>query len=57
MNFFLIFIFTFFIALERNDIRIFFYKIIPEKYSKYILKQEEKIVDTLSSWLKSQLIL
>lgn len=57
MDFILVFIFTFFIALERSDIRIFFYKIIPEKYSKYILKQEDKIVDTLFNWLKSQLIL
>lgn len=57
MNFVLVFIFTFFIALERNDIRIFFYKVIPEKYSKYILKQEDKIVNTLFNWLKSQLII
>lgn len=57
LNFVLVFIFTFFIALERNNIRIFFYKIIPEKISKYILKQEDKIVNTLFNWLKSQLIL
>lgn len=57
MNFVLVFIFTFFIALERKDIRSFFYKIMPEKFSHYILWKEDKIVDTLSNWLKSQLIL
>lgn len=57
MNFVLVFIFTFFIALERNDIRIFFYKIIPKRYSKYILSKEDEIVNTLFNWLKSQFIL
>lgn len=57
MNFVLVFIFTFFIALERNDIRIFFYKIIPQRYSKYILSKEDEIVETLFNWLKSQIIL
>ncbi len=57
MNFVLLFIFTFFIALERHDIREFFYKIIPENYSKYLLSKEQKIVHTLYNWLKSQLIL
>ncbi len=57
MNFILVFIFTFFIALERKEIRIFFYKIIPEDYSRYLLSKESKIVKTLYNWLKSQLIL
>jgi len=57
MNFVLVFIFTFFIALERRKIREFFYKIIPENFSYYILSKEEKIVNTLFNWLKSQLIL
>lgn len=57
MNFMLVFVFTFFIALERDDIRSFFYKIIPNRYSKYILSKEDKIVETLFNWLKSQLIL
>lgn len=56
-NLILVFIFTFFIALERSEIRIFFYKIIPENLSNYLLSKETKIVDTLFSWLKSQLIL
>lgn len=57
INFVLLFIFTFFIALERKDIRSFFYKILPEKYSKYILSKENDIIETLYNWLKSQLIL
>lgn len=57
MNFMLVFVFTFFIALERDDIRLFFYKILPNRYSKYILSKEDQIVDTLFNWLKSQLIL
>lgn len=56
-NLVLVFIFTFFIALERFEIRIFFYKILPENFSKYLLSHETKIVETLFSWLKSQLIL
>lgn len=50
-------IFTFFIALERKDIRIFFYKIIPVNYSKYLLSKEDFIVKSLHNWLKWQLIL
>lgn len=57
MNFVLVFIFTFFIALERKNIRVFFYKILPENSSQYILKHENKIVSTLFNWLKSQFIL
>lgn len=57
MNFVLLFIFTFFIALERKEIRNFFYKVIPENTSKYILSKENTIVKTLYNWLKSQLIL
>ncbi|MDD5770051.1 MAG: AI-2E family transporter [Candidatus Gracilibacteria bacterium] len=57
LNFVLVFIFTFFIALERKDIRSFFYKIIPENLSKYILSKEKTVVHTLSNWFKSQAIL
>lgn len=57
MNFVLLFIFTFFLSLERRQIRSFFYKILPERYSKYILSKEWDIVNTLYNWLKSQLIL
>ena len=57
MNFVFLFIFTFFIALERKQIRSFFYKMLPETYSKYLLKKEKDVVNTLYNWLKSQLIL
>ncbi len=57
MNFVFLFIFTFFIALERKQIRSFFYKMLPERYSRYILAKEPEIINTLYNWLKSQLIL
>ncbi len=57
MNFVFICIFTFFIALERKDIRNFFYKILPKNISVYIERKEDSIVNTLSNWLKSQCIL
>ncbi|MDD2566206.1 MAG: AI-2E family transporter [Candidatus Gracilibacteria bacterium] len=57
INFILVFIFTFFIALERKQIRSFFYKIIPENISKFIFSKEDKIVDSLYNWLKGQMIL
>lgn len=56
-NFILLFIFTLFIALERKQIRQFFYDILPNKISKYIIKKENKIVEWLSNWIKGQLIL
>jgi len=57
INFVLLTIFTFFIALERREIRTFFYKIMPINYSKYLLLKEEFIVKSLHNWLKWQLIL
>lgn len=56
-NFVLVFVFTFFIALERKEIKWFFYKIIPHRFSKKIRKKEYEIVGTLYSWLKWQIIL
>lgn len=56
-NTILIFIFTFFIWLERKEIKGFFYEIIPNNISKYLKSREEKIISSLHSWLKSQLIL
>ena len=56
-NFILVFIFSFFISLERKNIREFFYKVIPARYSKYILSKEDRIINNLTSWLKWQLIL
>lgn len=53
----LVFVFSFFIALERKKIRGFFYKIIPENISKHIKSHEEQIVNTLYNWLKGQIIL
>lgn len=56
-TFFMVFIFAFFIALERKQIKNFFYKILPNNISSLINKKEEKIIFTLSSWLKWQIIL
>lgn len=56
-NFIMILLFTFFIVLERKNLRKFFYAILPLKISKYIYENEKKVVDTLFVWLKWQLIL
>lgn len=57
IDFILLVVFTFFIALERFQIRLFFYKIIPVNLSKYLLSKEETIVNSLHNWLKWQLLL
>lgn len=57
VNISLLTIFTFFIALERKQLRSFFYQVLPEKTKKYLLKNETKIVDTLYNWLRTQIIL
>lgn len=57
INIVLVFIFTFFIALERKNIREFFYKILPENIRKNILLKEKEIIDNLYNWLKWQIIL
>lgn len=56
-NFILLAIFTFFIALERKQIREFFYKIIPVKTSKYLTSKEPIIINTLWNWVKWQILL
>ncbi len=56
-KFILLFIFTFFIALERKGIRHFFYNIIPKNSSKYLKKREDNILKALNDWIKSQFIL
>lgn len=56
-NFVMIFIFTFFIILERKQVRNFFYSILPLNISKYIYEREKEVVKTLSEWLKWQLVL
>lgn len=56
-NIILILTFTLFIWLERKEIRTLFYKILTIKQKSYLLKREEKIVDTLFSWIKSQFLL
>ncbi|MDD2487482.1 MAG: AI-2E family transporter [Candidatus Gracilibacteria bacterium] len=56
-NLMLTFIFAFFIALERKDIKNFFYKITPRDLSKYLEKKEDIIMSTLNNWLKGQIIL
>ncbi|EKE27512.1 MAG: protein of unknown function UPF0118 [uncultured bacterium (gcode 4)] len=57
LQFLLVFIFAFFIALERREVRNFFYRILPEKASKYILSREKTIINTLSNWFRWQVIL
>lgn len=56
-NFVLVFIFSFFVALERKEIRNFIYKILPIWYSKYIESKEPLIINSLSNWLRWQFIL
>ncbi|EKE29378.1 MAG: protein of unknown function UPF0118 [uncultured bacterium (gcode 4)] len=56
-HFLLVLIFAFFIALERKNVRNFFYKALPENASKYILSREATIVSTLSGWFRWQVIL
>lgn len=57
LNFILVFLFTFFITLERKKIRNLFYAILPEKISVYIYNNEKKVTNILSVWLKWQLLL
>lgn len=56
-NFVLVSIFTFFIALERKQIRDFFYRFLPINSSKYLLSKEPEITSTLSNWIKWQILL
>lgn len=53
----MVFIFTFFIALERHNLKDFFYKIIPTKISLYIQSKESEIVYSISTWFRWQAIL
>ncbi|MDD2907644.1 MAG: AI-2E family transporter [Candidatus Gracilibacteria bacterium] len=53
----MIFIFNFFMVLERKNIKKFFYDIIPSKISKYLESREVKIVNSLYEWLKGQFFL
>lgn len=55
-NLVLIFLFTFFIALERKYIRKTFYALLPKKISHYFYKNEKWVIEVLSVWLKWQLI-
>jgi predicted PurR-regulated permease PerM len=48
----MVFIFTFFIALERHNLKDFFYKIIPTKISLYIQSKESEIVYSISTWFR-----
>lgn len=57
INFFLVFIFTLFIALERGELKKFMYEYLPNDISKNISQKEDKIVKTLYKWLKWQIIL
>lgn len=57
VNFLLIFIMSFFIVLERKDIKSFFYNIIPNNISIYLKTRENAIIDSLYEWLKWQMLL
>lgn len=56
-NFVMMFLFTFFIVLERKNIREIFYAILPKKLSEYVYDNEDEVTDILKVWLKWQLIL
>lgn len=53
----MIFVFNFFMVLERKNIKKFFYDIIPNNVSKYLSSREDKIVLSLYEWLKWQFLL
>ncbi|MDD3793799.1 MAG: AI-2E family transporter [Candidatus Gracilibacteria bacterium] len=53
----MIFVFNFFMVLERKNIKKFFYDIIPNNVSKYLSSREDKIVLSLYEWLKGQFLL
>ncbi|MDD3145174.1 MAG: AI-2E family transporter [Candidatus Gracilibacteria bacterium] len=53
----MVFIFNFFMVLERKKIKILFYDIIPLNVSKYLSSREDKIVLSLYDWLKGQFLL
>lgn len=53
-NFLLVFIFTFFMALERHNIREFFYKVMPRNVSSYVLSKEWLITSSIWNWFKWQ---
>lgn len=57
LNFLLIFIMSFFIVLERREIKWFFYNILPRNISNYLKSREEKIIESLYEWLKWQMLL
>ncbi|MCK9272661.1 AI-2E family transporter [Candidatus Gracilibacteria bacterium] len=56
-NFVLIFVFSFFIGIERKKIKKFSYDILPENISKYLKSREDKIISNMHFWLRGQLIL
>lgn len=53
----MVFIFNFFMVLERKNIKKFFYEIIPLKISRYFQLREDKIILSLYEWLKWQFFL
>jgi len=56
-NLVFVFLFTFFIVLERKDIRQLFYAILPKKLSEYIYDNEKDVIHILTIWIKGQMIL
>lgn len=56
-NFIMVFIFSFFIAIERAPIKKFFYDILPDHMSAYLSSKEHTIKVHLGNWLLGQLLL
>ncbi|MDD3120547.1 MAG: AI-2E family transporter [Candidatus Gracilibacteria bacterium] len=56
-NIFLMFILNLFIILERQNIKILFYDLLPYKATKYLKNREGEIINSLYYWIKGQLIL
>lgn len=56
-NVVLVAIFTFFIALERVNIRKFFYHMIPDNWWKYFLSKEPMIIKSIKNWFTTQWLL
>ena len=53
----LVIIFTFFIALERKNIRQLFYDLLPISWRDYFLVKEPSIVNIIKDWFKTQWLL
>lgn len=53
----MVMIFTFFVALERSNIRFFLHSILPRKMTEYLISREKQISKSLSAWIRGQMLL